>query len=352
MVCGFRRSLSELERAVVAHGYSSADARSAARELAQLILARPGGETDPTRQGHGIAWGGLPSDAGRSLVRMVAIREGRSKGEPAVLVTREELQRAARTLTHKPIDVDHLLFPIPIATMFEEVAEAYAVKWGIDVTSWCGVVLDAEEVDGAVEAIASVSDPSVMRLIRANAFRGVSVVEWSRSEFCTSGSGGTVCERRGLHFSAASLCLELEPAFDGTSVEPLDALPSGLLQLTKARSFVGLSAVKHPSPPTAIIGPDPEERGKCDHSELIALMDFRVPERVPSYLLNDLRRRLEREVSGCGHADVLALLDRPWPRVVSGELVSELLTRIRDRLSQSPGLNSPGVKEVVCCART
>jgi hypothetical protein len=38
--------------------------------------------------------------------------------------------------------------------------------------------------------------------------------------------------------------------------------------------------------------------------------------------------------------------------VVSGELVSELLTRIRNRLSQSSGLNSPGAKEVVMCACT
>ncbi len=347
MDCEVMAKRALLERAVVTHGYSSREAREAARELAELVLSRPVKEQRTKTRGPSplqAPYGGL--------VRMIAIREGRSIGDPAVVVTREELQRAARTLAHKPIDIDHLLFPIPMATMFDEISEAYATKWGIDVTSWCGVVLDAEEVEGAVEAVATITDPAVMGLIEAEAFRGVSVVEWARSESCTVGSGFTVCERRGIHFTAASLCLELRPAFEGTLVEPLKGSGSDVLQRIGAKWSVDRNPDDRIHPPTAIIGPEPEERKRCDHSELIALLEKRVPERVPGYFLSDLRRRLEREVSTCCHADVLALLDRPWPKVVSGELVFELLTRIRDRLAQSPGLNSPGAKEVVVCART
>jgi len=352
MVCEVWAKRALLERAVVSHGYSSREAREAARELAELILSRPAGVMRSIPHGLCPVRGQLPQGPYGGLARMVAIREGRSKGEPSVVITREELQRAARTLAHKPIDIDHLLFPIPMATMFDEISEAYAAKWGIDVTSWCGVVLDAEEVDGAVEAVATITDPSVMGLVEAGAFRGVSVVEWARSESCTVGSGSTVCERKGIHFTAATLCLELEPAFEGTLVEPLGNGRPDLLQRIKPYSAIGLNPKDRVHPPTAIIGPEQEESEKCDHSELMALLDVSVPARVPGYFLADLRRRLEREVSLCCHADVLALLDRPWPKVVSGELVSELLTRIRNRLSQSSGLNSPGAKEVVVCACT
>ncbi len=352
MNCEVSAKRAVLERAIISHGYSSREAREAARELAGLVLSRGVGTLRAKGRGLDLARSRPFQGLYGGLVRMVAIKEGRSKGEPVVVVTREELQRAARTLTHKPIDIDHLLFPIPIATMFDEISEAYATKWGIDVTSWCGMVLDAEEVDGAVEAIASITDRAVMELIGEGAFRGVSVVEWARSESCTSGSGSTVCERKGIHFTAATLCLELEPAFEGTSVEPLSGNRPDLFQRLKALSAIEMRLDHRLPPPTAIIGPGPEEGKRCDHSELIALLDVRVPERVPGYFLRDLRRRLEREVSLCSHADVLALLDRPWPRVVSGELVSELLTRIRDRLTQSSGLNSPGAKEVVACACT
>ena len=352
MTCEVSAKRAVLERAIISHGYSSREAREAARELAGLVLSRGVGTLRAGSRGLDLVRGQQLQGPYGGLVRMVAIKEGRSRGDPVVVVTREELQRAARTLAHKPIDIDHLLFPIPIATMFEEISEAYATKWGIDVTSWCGVVLDAEEIDGAVEAIASITDRAVMGLIGEGAFRGVSVVEWARSESCTSGSGSTVCERKGIHFTAATLCLELEPAFEGTFVEPLRGNRPDLLQRIKARSAIDLTLDHRIPPPTAIIGPEPEEGKRCDHSELIALLDVRVPERVPGYFLSDLRRRLEREVSLCSHADVLALLDRPWPMVVSGELVSELLASIRNRLAQSSGLNSPGAKEVVACACT
>ncbi len=352
MTCEVSAKRALLERAVVSHGYSSREAREAARELARHVLSRPHGSVRTGHRGLCPVRGQPSRGPYGGLARMVAIKEGRSRGEPAIVVTREELQRAARTLAHKPIDVDHLLFPIPIATMFDEISEAYATKWGIDVTSWCGVVLDAEEVEGAVEAVATIADPAVMGLIEAGAFRGVSVVEWARSESCSAGPGSTVCERKGIHFTAAALCLELEPAFEGTSVEPLRGDRPDLLQRIRARSVTGLKPDDLVHPPTAIVGPEPEENERCDHSELIALLDSRVPARVPGYFLSDLRRRLEREVSLCRHADVVALLDRPWPKAVSGELVSELLTIIRNRLAQSSGLNSPSAKEVFVCACT
>lgn len=336
---------AELLRLVASRGHESPEARSKARELAELV--RSSEARRPRAASHSFSW--VPSDALRDkVVRVVAVRAGRSRGEPSYVMSEEELVRGARTLALKPVDVDHLLFPTPVALLFPDVADAYAEKWGIDVTRWAGTVLDAEAEDGRLEAVVAIEEPRVHALALSGAFRGASVVEWARSESCRATDSGTVCERRGVHFSALSLCLELEPAFEGTGVEPLSSASQGALGLA-AFSLTGLAGLH---PPSAAITSQPSPSGSCDHSDFLRALDFEVPRRVPAYVVREVARRLEMEVCSCRHSYALGLLPAPEGPWVSGAQLASVLRLLREHLSKSPRSNSSGAKEVSCRACT
>ncbi|MEN3048413.1 MAG: hypothetical protein ABDH63_06510 [Candidatus Caldarchaeales archaeon] len=336
---------AELLRLVATRGHESPEARSKARELAELVTSSE--SRRPQAASHSFSWVSPGAHHGR-VVRVVAVRAGRSRGEPSYFISGEELVRAARTLALKPVDVDHLLFPTPIALLFPEVADAYAGKWGIDVTRWAGTVLDAEAEDDRLEAVVALEEPRVHALALSGAFRGASVVEWARSESCRATDSGTVCERRGVHFSALSLCLELEPAFEGTGVEPLSSESQGALG-PAVFSLTGLAGLH---PPSAAIASRPDPPEPCDHSEFLRALEFEVPRQVPAYFLREVARRLEREVGSCGHSYVLGLLPAPEGPRVSGARLAAALRLLRDHLSKSPRSNSSGAKEVSCRACT
>ncbi|MCS7095378.1 MAG: hypothetical protein NZ988_06210 [Thaumarchaeota archaeon] len=339
----------ELLRLIASKGYENGETRSRARELAELIRSS---ETNHAHVvSHSFSW--VPAGALRERVlKVVAVRAGKSRGNPSYLISGEELIRAARTLALKPIDIDHLLFPTPIALLFPEVAEAYSEKWGIDVTRWAGTVLDAEAEDDRLEAIAVLDDPRVHGLALSGAFRGASVVEWARSESCSATDVERVCERRGVHFAALSLCLELEPAFEGTRIERISAS-----QLLQHNSLVGLVS---PSltwlaglhPPSAAIASQADSREHCDHSNFLSGLETEVPTHVPTYVLRDVMRRLEREVRSCQHSYLVGLITPPEAPRVHRAYFLNVVKLLREHLSKCPGLKTSGAKEVVCGACT
>jgi len=284
--------------------------------------------------------------------------------EPRVRMTREEIVRSARTLRGALIDIDHALTDPKTQLRLEY----YYEKYGLRTLGPVGQVLDAEaeensEVGGlAVEAVASIWDPAVYRLIEAGAFKGCSVVQKYRSERCVQ-SPQYVCDAVGVSYPLVSLVLEGEPAFPKTLVRPLriDRVGTGRLQeLTMPTKIPGISVHYSYSPcsgygrrlvetcqaallknvkPTGIVEASPvsEAQSQCDHSSFIESLnslDLGTLPMVPNQVYFSLLNAALAETSHCEHHDLVSAWVMPTAMAhISSKRFSSFVSWLRDSLS-------------------
>ncbi len=273
---------------------------------------------------------------GMMLAELIAIHEGESRHlgtprEPRIRITREEIIRSARTLRGALIDIDHALSDPKVQLR----AEYYREKYGLGTLGPVGQVLDAEaednpEVGGlAVEAVASIWDKTVYKLIQDGVFKGCSVVQKYRFDKCVQGTS-YVCDAVGVSYPMVSLVLEGEPAFPKTTVRPLriDRIKQGRLQEIKVPTRIaGISIHYSYSPcsgfsrrlletsqvtvrPTGMIEASPifKENKPCDHSGFIDSLkkfDLQTPHMIPTQIYLDLMRSALAETSDCGHRELV-----------------------------------------------
>lgn len=302
---------------------------------------------------------------GMMLVELIAIHEGESRHpgtptEPRIRMTREEIIRSARTLRGALIDIDHALTDPKIQLR----AEYYYEKYGLRALGPVGQVLDAEaednpEVGGlAVEAIASIWDKTVYKLVQDGAFKGCSVVQKYRFDRCVQGSTH-ICDAVGVSYPLVSLVLEGEPAFPKTAVRPLsiDRIMQGKLREIKVPTRIGGISIHYSySPcsgfsrrlvetsqetarPTGMIEASPisKEHGSCDHSSFIESLrkfDSQVSPMIPSKIYLDLLRSALAETSHCGHRGLVTawMLPATMSYIPSMRFLS-FLSWLRDALS-------------------
>ncbi len=284
---------------------------------------------------------------GMMLAELVAIYEGESRhsgtpSEPKIRMTREEITRSARTLRGALIDIDHAL--VDPRTQLR--ADYYYEKYGLRTLGPVGQVIDAEaeenpEVAGlAVEAIASIWDATVYKLVQEGVFKGCSVVQNYRLDRCVKDSS-YVCDAVGVSYPMVSLILEGEPAFPKTIVRPLGrdrlsngkrneiTVPTRITGLSVQYSYSSCSGVSRKllheyyridacqnAGPTGIIEASPvsERHNKCDHSrfiESLRSLETYTSSMIPAQIYLNLLNSALAETSNCLHHELVSAWELP-----------------------------------------
>ena len=389
----FNQLKTLLEHRIAKHGYDSPEAKEAAYMLAQVIRKNPRPPLKNPIKSYSFKWvSPIPEEAlSLRLAKLVAIYQGPSAhsgdaSNPINIHDKDEVVRAARTLFNKPLDIDHLLYPLPLAIWYPEIARAYREKWGIDITRPVGWVLDAEEEDGKVEAIAMIDQQEVYDIL--DMMQGVSVVEIIRLENCYVQDSKHVCEIKGAKFIAAALCLEGAPAYPETYVKPitkndseiqiisekpalvavrrrngiqyvsdsglvspelvnsylslrnrldkadraLTVLQNKLMEDIKVEEIKTLDIEFGKAPPSVVLEPNPVEKKKprCSHLELVRALSLAETD-VPAYYVKQTLDRVLESVKDCEHRRVIADMNIPLGArgVVARDAYNNLVRRIK-----------------------
>lgn len=192
----------------------------------------------------------FPSGAG--LIRGKAlhpIKTVHSAEWPDVRVyLEEELARSAPTLRGKPLLLDHFK---PLH----------------------GEVLNAEYQNGAIEYIAMLKDPDVLRMIENGDIQHCSVeLEWRTLENVNG------VAPRGIMFTGLSLLKDFEPGDPLSSVEIWESLARQLKESVKASKKPLSEAI---APPTGITNPCLSDW--VSREEVLRQLKGITPERVPAH---------------------------------------------------------------------